>query len=84
MIITQKFIDFMENGSKEDQMSVYNHAVYTCASLRFLGRLSIAVEILLGKRFCLWLSRKQKSETKPIQILEQKEVNLNYFNQTIH
>ena len=61
MIINEKFINFMLTADDETQGSAYNHVILTCASLGFIDRVRVAVEILLGEKFCRWVSRNQKS-----------------------
>ena len=57
MKVTENFIKTYDSFSKEDKQSTIYFVVYTCATLPFFDRLAVAVEIILGKRFCRWISK---------------------------
>lgn len=59
MKISESYINWYENASDDDRGSTINHVIYTCSSLDLKDRIMIAIEIILGERFCLWISRKQ-------------------------
>lgn len=60
MIITDEYIKWFEQADEDTQASVYNHAIYTFSSLKFMDRCLTAFEILMGKKYCLWVSKNQK------------------------
>jgi hypothetical protein len=68
MIITDKFIKFMDSADSDTQKSVYNFAILTCSRSSFKSRVMVAIEIILGEKFCLWISRNQKNEGKEVKI----------------
>ncbi len=59
MIVSDKYIKWFKETDKESRTTVFNHAIYIFASMGIVDRLSIALEILLGKKFCIWISRNQ-------------------------
>lgn len=59
MKINDEYISWYESADDDTRGSVYNHAMLTMSSMKFTDRLKIAAEILLGKRFCIWVSRNQ-------------------------
>ena len=63
MIITEKFINWFEKQDRDTYASLYNFAMLTFSSLSFFDRVTLAIEIILGKKFCLYRSRKQKPMT---------------------
>lgn len=59
MIINNKFIEWYDKQDSETQGSVINFVIITCASMNLWSRIKIAFEILMGKKYSLWVSRNQ-------------------------
>lgn len=60
MIITKNYENWFRTASDDDIGSMFNHAIYTFCNMRFFDRVKIALEILLGKEFCIHISENQK------------------------
>ena len=60
MIITKEYIEWFEQANDDSKASVYNHSIYTLSSMKIKDSFMIALEILLGKKFCVYVSRNQK------------------------
>jgi hypothetical protein len=60
MIIDERFINWYDNQDEDMQKSVINFVIYTSATLKLKDRMKVAIEIILGKKFCLWVSRNQR------------------------
>lgn len=50
-----------KNTDDDNKSSLINFVIYTCSSLKIWDRIQIAFEILMGKKYCMWISKDQES-----------------------
>ncbi len=60
MINDKKFIEYCDKASDSEKETMFNFCIYTFCKLSIKSRFWIALEILLGKKFCVWISRNQE------------------------
>lgn len=63
MIMDKGFLDWYGNANADEQVSALNFVILTCSSLKFINRLKVAIEIILGEKYCKWVSRNQVPKT---------------------
>jgi hypothetical protein len=59
MIVSDEYVEWFKNTSDDARKTVFNHVIYTFCSMSLFNRFKIAGEIILGKKFCIWISRDQ-------------------------
>ena len=64
MIMDERFLEWYEKADGHMKASVINFIIYVSASLSLWNRIKVAFEILMGKRYCLWVSRNQSKYIK--------------------
>jgi hypothetical protein len=61
MIIDERFLEWYKTVDDDMRGSTINFVLYVCAGLNFIDRIKIAIEIILGRKYFLWVSRNQRS-----------------------
>lgn len=62
MILTEEFIDMVREMHSDTQSSMYNHVLITICGISLRNRLILALTILLGTRFFLFINRDQVAD----------------------
>ena len=89
MKLTESYIDWYTNAPEDDRGSAANHHVWALSTLSIFNRTLISIEILLGKRFCMWVSKNQDIENNKSLIYRLKcyswlkEVHSSFHKQEI-
>lgn len=62
MIMKKEFLDWLEKADEDIWASMYNFSIITFCSLKFTDRVKTAFEIILGRKFSIWISRNQEKD----------------------
>lgn len=63
MIMTDEFLEWAREKAETDNtdtyVSMFNFVIYTLCGLKLRHKIQVIAEILLGQKFCMYISRKQ-------------------------